>query len=49
MDYLMRDPLDEAKTVKRLSELRSKIYALRILRHITSTSAPRTAEQSDVR
>ena len=31
-DYLMRDPLDETKTVKRLSEYESKIYAMRTLK-----------------
>jgi len=49
LDYLMRDPLDEAKTIKRLSEYRSKIYALRILRNAASPRASQAAEQSDVR
>ncbi len=31
-EYLMRDPLDETKTVKRLSDYQSKLYAIRILR-----------------
>jgi hypothetical protein len=31
-EYLMRDPLDETKSVKRLSEYESKIYAMRTLR-----------------
>ena len=31
-EYLMRDPLDEAKNVKPLSEYGSKIYAIRTLR-----------------
>jgi hypothetical protein len=31
-DYLMRDPLDESKSVKRLSEYESKIYAMRTLK-----------------
>ena len=31
-EYLMRDPLDETRTVKRLSYYQSKIYAIRTLR-----------------
>jgi hypothetical protein len=31
-DYLMRDPLDESKSVKRLSGYESKIYAMRTLK-----------------
>jgi hypothetical protein len=31
-EYLMRDPLDETRTVKRLSFYQSKIYAIRTLR-----------------
>ena len=31
-DYLMRDPLDESKSVKRLSEYESKTYAMRTLK-----------------
>ena len=31
-DYLMRDPLGDGKTIQRLSEYGSKIYAIRTLR-----------------
>jgi len=48
-DYLMHDPLDEAKTVKRLSEYRSKIYALRILQNTDSTNMPEAPKRSDSR
>ena len=31
-DYLMRDPLDERKSVKRISEYQCRIYAIRTLK-----------------